>query len=325
MALFFFISGYCYNDKYSDDILLLVKKRLKTLYVPFLKYELFLLLFHNVFVTINIYPPELRYSRAEYIANFIKNFCFISTEQLGGAFWFIVSLFIVNIMFALISYVSNRVSKNNMESIRRVIVFLLFSLGNIISIHKFNISTGYILYYFNTITTSLVALLVYYMGYIYKQYEEKIPLNASLAIISIVFLYINHRYGNISMGGNSYNDPAFFLISSICGIYINLYISKFIAERKLYITILEYIGKNTMVIIGFHFLAFKLVSLIKIKLYNLPIQELSKFPVINQTRYWWVLYSLAGIILPILLVYMLEKLKNVIVRARVSYVSNVNK
>ena len=46
----------------------------------------------------------------------------------------------------------------------------------------------------------------------------------------------------------------------------------------------------------------KLVSLLKVWQYGLPLAELSSFPVIGEhNAFYWLLYSAVGVLLPILL------------------------
>jgi fucose 4-O-acetylase-like acetyltransferase len=66
---------------------------------------------------------------------------------------------------------------------------------------------------------------------------------------------------------------------------------------------LQFIGQHTITILTFHFVAFKLISLIIIRLHHLPVQQLSQFPVIDENSgggWWWIGYTLAGIIIPLL-------------------------
>lgn len=60
MPLFAFLSGIVYSEKYSLSIktlLLFVKKRFKTIYVPFVSYSLVFLTFHNFFYKIHFIGP----------------------------------------------------------------------------------------------------------------------------------------------------------------------------------------------------------------------------------------------------------------------------
>lgn len=57
---------------------------------------------------------------------------------------------------------------------------------------------------------------------------------------------------------------------------------------------LRFVGKNTLTILTWHFLSFKLVSLFIIALYSLPIGRLAEFPVISEyaQQGWWIYIAL---------------------------------
>lgn len=60
MPLFAFLSGIVYSKKYSSNIhmlLLFVKKRIETIYIPFVSYSLVFLAFHNFLYKINFIGP----------------------------------------------------------------------------------------------------------------------------------------------------------------------------------------------------------------------------------------------------------------------------
>lgn len=102
MPLFFFFAGYCFKHKYLADIRSFVSRRVRGLYIPFVKYGLIFLLLHNVFFLLNIYNEEVLfndialhpYTLQEFIA---RGFRIITSmqreEQLLGGYWFLRSLF----------------------------------------------------------------------------------------------------------------------------------------------------------------------------------------------------------------------------------------
>lgn len=61
---------------------------------------------------------------------------------------------------------------------------------------------------------------------------------------------------------------------------------------------LEFIGKHTLTILTWHFLAFKIVSLLIIQIYDLPIERLAEFPVILEysSQGWWIAYFLVAMV-----------------------------
>ena len=60
---------------------------------------------------------------------------------------------------------------------------------------------------------------------------------------------------------------------------------------------LNFVGNNTLTILTWHFLCFKVVTLFLIQIYGLPIEQLELLPIIDElaVQGWWLLYSIAGI------------------------------
>lgn len=54
MPLFFFLSGYAYKKIDSYNPIKVIKKRFKSLYIPFISIQLVYLMLHNIFIKINI-------------------------------------------------------------------------------------------------------------------------------------------------------------------------------------------------------------------------------------------------------------------------------
>lgn len=62
MPLFFFLAGYLYNDnKYSENPLLMIRQRLKSLYLPFVLYSFAFLLLRNFFIKMDFILRMLRF------------------------------------------------------------------------------------------------------------------------------------------------------------------------------------------------------------------------------------------------------------------------
>jgi hypothetical protein len=66
-----------------------------------------------------------------------------------------------------------------------------------------------------------------------------------------------------------------------------------------------FIGDHTMEVLTWHFLSMKLVSLIIITIYHLPIKRLSEFPVIEEyaRQGWWIAYLIVGVAIPVVWTY----------------------
>ena len=87
MPCFFLISGYLLKDRYIDNLKLAVRKRLKGLWIPYVKWSILFLLLHNAFYRIGLYTNI--YSFKEIIIKACKTLVFYGSEQLLWPFWFL--------------------------------------------------------------------------------------------------------------------------------------------------------------------------------------------------------------------------------------------
>ena len=228
---------------------------------------------------------------------------------MAGVFWFFVSLFFTNVIFCFLSYFIEKIFHKNKEYIRALCIVILFIIGNLTTKYGFNIQR------FNN---SLTMVSIYYMGYMYRRYERYINTeNIYLAIISFILLLTSFMYGSVAVGNNVYLSPDFLIFCSALGIYANIYISKLIIKKNFFNNVFTYIGKNTVIIMALQFLSFKVVALLQIKVYSLPKYMLAKFPVIDGSNGWFILYAIAGTFLPLFLHYLWVELIKIIKLSRV--------
>lgn len=103
------------------------------------------------------------------------------------------------------------------------------------------------------------------------------------------------------MGQNSYSNKRFipYIITAVLASwsFYSLF-DKMKSSQGICAKILDFIGKNTLTILTWHFLAFKLVSLLIIGIYGLPIERLAEFPVITEysKQGWWIAYFIVAMV-----------------------------
>ena len=318
MSLFFFISGFFYKNKYTKDPITLIKKRLVSLYRPFVIYETIFLLLHNFFFKINVYGSLidvgngrmiLPYDAIGFIKAFLSILLFAGREPMAGVFWFFTTLFFVNIIFCLLSYTVVKLFKNNREYIRAVLIILLFIFGSLTTKFGYNIPR------FNN---SLVMVLIFYFGYLFKRYEDRINTeNPFFAFIALLLLCTSSIYGSVAVGTNIYLSPDFLIVSALLGAYINIYISKYLVKKNLFKNPLIFIGENTVIIMALQFISFKPIAFLQLKLLNLPANALAKFPVLDGRHGWWILYALAGVIFPLIVQCLINYVKKSINKRKI--------
>lgn len=107
MPLFFFMAGYCFKDKYLSDCKEYTLRRIKGIYVPYVKWATVFLLLHNVFYSLNIYNDTYGfrgsvshlYTLKEFAINEVHIITKMGgTEQLLGGYWFLYTFFVASIL-----------------------------------------------------------------------------------------------------------------------------------------------------------------------------------------------------------------------------------
>lgn len=300
---FFFISGFFYKESYSRNPVLLVKKRLRSLYLPFIKYELIFLALHNVFFDFNLYNFDfpvngnqvIRYSLKQILSKAAEIILtFGATEEIIWGFWFIQSLFTISIIFVLISWMVKN-NNNKKEEYRCLLVLSVFLFGIILAEKNIHLPRNMV--------SSFVGVLFFYLGFIFSRKIKNVPINlvgcviALMIMITSLLVYDEH----LGFANHHYVRFQYFTVNALLGIYVLFYTSKKIEETK-FSVVLELIGENTYHILALHILSFKSISFLQIKLYDLPSNLMAKYPVITYSGgWWWLLYALAGIFIPVLL------------------------
>lgn len=142
MALFFIASGYLWNERNvvtKKNVVQYVKRKAKSLWVPFVLINLFFTVTQNFFLKIGIYStdagasvlPVTPLGTSAAIRKVLGNFIFSGGSQLAGATWFLRSLFCISIVNAVITYLlKNIISKKTYVFIAMVVAAIGMQLVN---------------------------------------------------------------------------------------------------------------------------------------------------------------------------------------------------
>lgn len=311
IPLFFLLSGYCFKEKYISDWRTYIWRRVKGLYWPFVKWGVFFIVFHNVLCYIHINPQNALWGEHFYSGiggNAMKMVTrIICWEPMLGGYWFLRELFLGSI----IAYLTMRLMGmyRNYSWIVLVIVSILFREFDLV-IFPQDIAISFLSFY---------AAAFVSFGYAMKNrlcsFRNSYCMIGLLFVIIVVcsVIYPRHEFFNqssISM------FP--YLLTSTCGTLMVLLICKRLLGHETISRILVFCGNHSLTILTWHFLSFKLISLIMIFIYGLPVERLSDHPVIYMPPFWWVAYFLIGALCPILAFcwgdFLILKVKRIIKR-----------
>lgn len=303
VPLFFFTSGYFYKPaKTVKELKTFYIKRIKGLYIPFVKWSLLFLALHNVCYHFNLYNGQYGFRGQTSIlytwTDFGRHalhilFKMSDNEQLLGAFWFIRALFISAIMVATVQFLFC-----SWRFINRYVMFVILLFASYVTVH-FNVNLPWI----GSVGLILFSAMFYVLGYSYKKIESDKCYTTLAAFISTFLTFFGLVYFDHVVGVLGIKDQYVFpyTVVAISGIVMVLNLSKLIEHTNVK-RFFYYAGNNTMIILALHFACMKLVSLVKIAVYGWPVERLAEFPVVEENNaWWWLAYTIAGVCVPLLL------------------------
>ena len=300
MPLFFVCSGYFFREIADKASLLnFYKKRIKGLYLPYLKWSILFLLLHNVFHYFNI-TGNIIYQTHDYIRQFIRLVTMTDYELLIRPFWFIKELLFASVTVASFSMIRTHLFP-------KIETFTLLFLSLTISLFAKFIPLIPLL---GDCSLLFLSIAYFYSGVLIHKYKPSIPFTTSVLIVSFLVVMIGSILftGTIDMRFTTAKNMFPYFILSLSGVIMVLCISKKI-ENISFKSTFYYIGNHTMPILALNLLALKLGNLIKIWIYNYPINKLSSYTVIYEyNTYFWIIYTIIGISTPLLLNFLYQKL-----------------
>ncbi len=289
MPCFFFVSGFLLKEKYLNDMTTFFKRRFKGLWWPFVKWSVIFMLLHNVFAAWHLYDNTYTWKDMAYKLFYIVTMT--GSEQLLGGYWFLKELLYASVIsivaLKLVHIILGRKADNGIRT--GVFLTLLFLVcAYVLSVLPFKIPTiG---------SKTMLATSFFLAGYTYRKMLENqsrlwIGLMALFIVAGVTFFFTG------SMETTSWAVFPYFAVAMTGSVgVINL--AGLIKGSAL--KALNYVGDKTLYILTFHFIAFKLVSLMWIGVYDLPIHRLSDFPVMSGVNMFsWIVYSIIGVIVPL--------------------------
>ena len=295
MAFFFITSGYFFNkEKSISSPWEFIVKRIKGLWIPFVKWGIIFTFLHNVFLDLKLLTPGNHYYgiKETFWKAFTTNTRFIPTEEMMGPYWFFSCLFYVSIFSLLIFYITNKFTN------KRWIESSVFSFFYLLGFYIIFTTGGGIL---DNLTRTFVVSFLFYIGYLWAMYNDRIKYDWLGLILSISVLLIGafSKYGEIAIPEQKFQGPILFLVYSISGTYMLLCMSKYIEKYSNGVKkFLSYAGSKTLIILLSNMLCIRIFHVIRSS-----IQGYEGYPTtITQNEsdwYWWILYTVFMVVVPL--------------------------
>lgn len=294
LAIFFFVSGFLYNEKkYGLDPFGHMAAKLKSSWPKYMIYMSIFILLRNLFQSIGINTPGPLYNRSFTMAALANAIVFQGMEPMGGTLWFVPFWILSCSIFGGIVWFSLHTPSRS--TVLVTAISILFGISGAAFIFR-GLTLSYQLHLAFLVQPFLACgwlmrrqlpnyrkLLIWYIA---------IPCAVLLAwIVRHQQLYIDISLGRI---GNGWQ---YFLVAFL-GIYCCMYLASLL-ERILPVSRLVSLwGRYSFDIMALHFLTFKIIDLIYGRLLlSDSIESYSAFPT-AYSHILWPLYAILGTTIP---------------------------
>ena len=316
MPLFFIASGYFFNVNYLENKKKYFERKVKGVYLPYLKWSVIFLFLHNFLYHCGILNPlygnndgvcSQLYSIKEILHRLLDIFFRMTSYEdfVLGAYWFMRSLFVGCLVLCFGAWIFNKVVNCQKKSIAIVLLFFCF-IGGVMTFFDIHIP-----YFPQGGYREVMAVFFLGCGYFLKQNDDYLC-RSYVILTSLVILIICVTVHPTSMSYKAtFDDWLVIPFTGISGFILTYYVSKLIIKYNIISSAFIYVGRNTFYILTFHFLMFKPAALLYSYLYDLDWHVIGSHPVAMQIKdnWFWIIYSVSTLIFSLLLMEILKRLR----------------
>lgn len=284
LALFFFISGYLFKDKYLTNIAEFMDKRIKSLLVPYFLYNLFYLCVTLLIakLTGKLWGMPITFKNF-FITPFLNGHQF----DLSCPLWFVTQLFMTMTVFLFLMRTLKKCKDNKIFHL----VFFTIIGCLAIPLSKLTAVTPFTLIVIRT----MMSLFFVYLGYFYAHYiKDNYNIftpkwaGAMISLQAILWLF-NRDFDPVHGIGLSYvlvwarfdQQLIVPIFTSITGIWASLFVVKLLYPHLKDIKFLQDMGNVTYHIMANHLLVMYIITAILLKINGIPMSER-----LNHNIYW---------------------------------------
>ena len=277
---FFFISGYAANRE---------KKMSNTLKQTVVRLGSYIIL-NITFIILNYILCSWQITR-QYFNNSgkglfeqIADFLLLGRKnEMGGATWFLFALCITSIISKLIQIVGDKTSPFIEVLGSIAVVFCGYYLSQNTRINLYDVDLG------------MIGLAYYQIGSLSRKYQVGKRLDPhyySILCIALFLFFSIYWQAWQNWPTRNFGDPGITFLGSLVGIYL-VYVVSTSIENSILGSILSKLGKRTFAIMFFHFLVFRIISIVLNLLGVCTAEEARTFP--TPIAYWYI-YSCVAVV-----------------------------
>lgn len=255
IPLFFIISGYCYDEEKNEEFVPLLCKKARRLLVPY--------------VCFTILPAVLLgaaglLAQGEIAGPYIASFLYLNGHVLyNGPCWFLGAMFTTTLLFwGIVKVVRDRKKMPTVLLIFSVVGYSLSLIFNSKAVTDLRLPFG--------MDIALNAVVFFGAGWILREktlgYRREMLGVYCLLVIPIhvfVSIYCNDF---VNMSCNYYGNYLAFYVCAVLGIF-STWVEALYLQRCFLGKVIEYLGKNSIILMCMHMPLFKIISTMCAKLF----------------------------------------------------------
>lgn len=296
LAIFFFISGYFYQeDRYGDDPFGFFARRLKHMWTPYICYGIFFVLIHNVLSSQILFPLGF-YDKKEQLHAIINTLLLICEEGPAGAMWFVPVLLATGAGFSFIIWFCRAYIPKNLY-IWAVIILSMAAGGFGLILNWKGIFLKY------HIQTALLVIPVYCLGYLLRRKACSVQTKArwygAVLSLGIILVFLLFTKESVELSAGKVPSGINFYILSAAGIYLCCFAAKWLNHLKRTGKIVALLGKYSFDIMALHFLVFKVIDRVYALMIMEPAENQGAFP--HAYPEFHIIYFIMGLLVPLLI------------------------
>lgn len=256
MAIFFFASGIFFStEKYCNSFNNFLKAKIKGLIFPYIIFYLITYIYW-IFIESKFRGGDL--SAIDQFLGLFYGTYDIRYNDFNGALWFMPCLFTMNIYYWFVNKIKNKVAR----------------IATVCAIYL-------TCFYFNPylaplpfgMFTAAISLIFFEVGHLYRPYLDKnFPVYSYIVLIviaSAVQILLHGKALSAWRVDETSDNPMYSLILPFAGILLYTALSSLIKKNR----VLEWFGKNSLVIFAFHAAVLRVVLAIMAYILKEPVLD----------------------------------------------------
>ena len=222
--------------------------------------------------------------------------------DIGGATWFLIVLFILNIMANLLFQSAEKLHLKDVTIFLFCVLIYFFCYF----LHSKKIFYPYMM------DLALHALIYFILGKLFYKYQIfSLHINHVYAVpiaIFLIFFYGKIRWAPMNWPTRDFDTPTTNFLAAFAGIYLCYCVSYLLGKIKPVKKALSYMGVKTLAILFFHFIGFRLFYLMLFLAGLAPKQQVQEL-VLPMNNSFWLYATIFGIVFSLISDYIIRKNK----------------